>query len=1182
MSSSTTTTTTTTEEEDKKWKEFVAWFDWKRGATLYETMHKIFGAFHSQAYLGTRQRFVSTQGESTFGEYRFLTYADAWMRAQSFGSGLKRASGAKDQLFVAICASNTAHWLIADLASVMYGFALVPIHTSVDVATARYVLEHSDSSVLVTQRDMLAKMFESLRDIASCKLKLVVCVDPFEDFAADERAAVTLFRRHGVVVTTFEAISSDGGANFVPHAPQTDPQAIYSLLYTSGSTGVPKGAVMTMQRWNNFICAPYLMPDPVVTLSMAPLAHVAERQGVWLTTGMGGSIGFFNGDMARIFDDFAALNPTMHSATPRFYNRIYSEFQATLAAQLAAQPHASPESVESDVIRQFSTLLGNRIQFLVTGSAMTSPTVKEFVRRCFGKRLYDGYGTTEAGGIATDDTISRDVDVRLEDVPDLGYLSSDKPFPRGEICVKTKVMIGGYHKNADATREAFTSDGYFRTGDIGQREPNNVVRIIDRKKSVFKLGNGEFVAPEKLEGLFVQSELIAQICVVGDTKWDCLLAVVVPNRRVVVQRHIDADDDAAVARALIADMRRIGTECSLASFEVPWRVLVEWTEFSASNGLLTYSEKMQRRKVEERYRERLHAIYDSLSNAETAAVSSEIDAIVAGGDAVDSLSAVRLQSLLRSKFAVDVSVAQLLQAESKEALLRLATTARSGGANDELSAQLQSAVTRDLELVSGMPMPTLTLVALPQADAPLLLTGATGFVGSFVLERLLNGSVTLSVSCANTTFGDTLAVCGSVPELGSWNVADAVALATSSEAFPQWRCTLALPRNVDVEFKFLLRRANNEHEFEAFDGNRRVRVRAGVDCSVECGSFGRLCTPTVRESALPAQVVALVRGATDDDARKRLLDVLHSRSIAIDDSRLRVVAGDVALPQLGLGTSVYEALARSVGSVVHCAATVNWLSTYAQLRDSNVIGTLNVLEFVSTSSRKRLLHVSTIGVSAGAADGDWLAPHQFVQSSGYNVTKLVAERLTLAFAAELASNGRDPLPIVIVRPGMVSSHSLTGAHNPSDYIPRYVRGCVQLGSFIDDARALLEMIPVDWVAEQIGALALQTTTGVRTITLSNVAHSPTYLAIANAAKAAAAPAPVDVEPYVRWQQRLQRDANVENALYPLLTHFGAERLTMQWRVLDVSRSSRILAADGVDTRPIIGKRALERLVRRFY
>lgn len=94
---------------------------------------------------------------------------------------------------------------------------------------------------------------------------------------------------------------------------------------------------------------------------------------------------------------------------------------------------------------------------------------------------------------------AQNVDVRLEDVPELGYLSSDTPYARGEICVKTKTMIPGYYRNDQATRDAFTADGYFRTGDIGQREADNVVRIIDRKKNVFKIANGEFIAPEQLE-----------------------------------------------------------------------------------------------------------------------------------------------------------------------------------------------------------------------------------------------------------------------------------------------------------------------------------------------------------------------------------------------------------------------------------------------------------------------------------------------------------------------------------------------------------------------------------------------------------------------------------------------------------------------------------------------------------
>jgi hypothetical protein len=357
------------------------------------------------------------------------------------------------------------------------------------------------------------------------------------------------------------------------------------------------------------------------------------------------------------------------------------------------------------VLRQFSTLLGNRIQFLVTGSAMTSPTVKDFVRRCFGKPLYDGYGTTEAGGIATDDTVSRGVDVRLEDVPDLGYTNSDKPYPRGEICVKTKVMINGYHKNSAATKAAFTerrllSHRRHWSARAEQRRAHH-----RSQEECVQARQWRVCGAREARGSVCAERADAQICVVGDTKWDCLLAVVVPNRRVVEQRHIDVE------------RRRGGGARSHRRHATHWQRV----RAGVVRGAVARAGRVDRVLGEQRpadvQREAAapqcrgavsRAVAHTLRIAvdrETAAVSSAIDAVVAGNDAVDSLSAVRLQSVLRSKFAVDVSVAQLLQADSKEALLRIATTARAGGATDELSNELQSAVARDVELLAGMPMP---------------------------------------------------------------------------------------------------------------------------------------------------------------------------------------------------------------------------------------------------------------------------------------------------------------------------------------------------------------------------------------------------------------------------------------------------------------------------------------------
>ena len=1159
--------------------DYEAWaakyFGWKRGGTLFETLQRVFGAYCGEPCLGTRVR----RSDGTLGPYAFLSFSETWTKAQTFGSGLINALAGQRGQFVAICAQNVELWVLADLASVMYGYVLVPMHVTVDVATARYIVEHSESSVLIAQRDVFAKCAEATLNNAN--LRLVVSIDAFELFDADQRSAVSAFRRRGVVVTTVAAVMAAALTPFRPLTPLTDPEAIYTVLYTSGSTGVPKGAVMTTRRWNDFICAPYLMPNPIVELSMAPLAHVAERQGVWLTFCCGGSVGFFNGSMERIFDDFAALRPTMHSATPRFWNRIYSEFQVSLSARVAAEPHRALADVEADVLGSFSSLLGDRIQFLVTGSASTSATVKDFMRRCFKVPVYDGYGTTEAGGISTDDVISRDVDVKLEDVPDLGYLNSDKPYPRGEICVRTKVMIQSYYKNAAATAAAFTPDGYFRTGDIGQRESSTVVRIIDRRKSVFKLGNGEFVAPERLEQHFARSDLIAQLCIVGDTSWDCLLAVVVPNRRVLVQRGVDTANDAAVAQALLADMRRIGSEAGLASYEVPWRVLVEWAEFTAANGLLTYSDKMQRRAVEDRYRARLVELYSSLSKVEASAVSAAIDSIVAPGDAVDSLSVVRLQSMLRNKFAVDLSVSQLLQAAaSKDSLVQLATgPSRAGSNTAEEAKALQAAVASDIAALSVTPSNAEQAPSDAARPRTILLTGASGFIGSFVLARLMNGAVTVTVTCA-TQFGESVALCGSVPQLGSWDVAQAQPLYTSAAVFPQWQCTIELPRDTDIEFKFVVRRPAGGVAFEAFDGNRRVRVPAGVDATLDCGAVGERSEAAVRDALpLPQRVVCIVRAADDAAAAARLADVLRKYDIALPPlapAALQVLAGDVGAPRFGLAPATFDELASAVDTVIHCAASVNWLSSYAQLRSSNVVGTATVLQFVGSGRRKALVHVSTIGVSAGVADGDFLAPERFHQSSGYNVSKLAAERLVQAFA-----NGGGCERCCVVRPGMVAPHPLTGACNRHDYIARYVAGCRLLGAFIDEPAAILEMIPINWVAQQIVRVATAAPASdvrVVTATLTNVERSPSYRAVGLAAvEAGGGGASMQLLPYAQWQARLQ-SAAPSNPLYPLLPFFPRERLAMQWQAVETGRSDWLLRHP-VDSRPEITHDVLKSMVR---
>lgn len=185
-------------------------------------------------------------------------------------------------------------------------------------------------------------------------------------------------------------------------------------------------------------------------------------------------------------------------------------------------------------------LLGGKIKLMSTGSAPIDKKVLDFLKICFSSPIIEGYGLTETatGGGATDlaDPVtghvggpSEAIKIRLKDLPEMEYLSTDKPYPRGEICMTGPCIFKGYYKRPDKTAEAFDSDGWFMSGDVGMIYENGSIKIIDRSKNIFKLSQGEYIAPEKLENVFVLSPYIAQSMIYGDSLQSCLVAIVVPE-----------------------------------------------------------------------------------------------------------------------------------------------------------------------------------------------------------------------------------------------------------------------------------------------------------------------------------------------------------------------------------------------------------------------------------------------------------------------------------------------------------------------------------------------------------------------------------------------------------------------------------------------------------------------------
>jgi long-chain acyl-CoA synthetase len=165
-------------------------------------------------------------------------------------------------------------------------------------------------------------------------------------------------------------------------------------------------------------------------------------------------------------------------------------------------------------------MLGGQMKALITASAPIDPNVLEFLKVCFCVPMHEGYGLTETSGgssctWANDPVVGHVggpvtcVKWRLMDVPEMQYFSTDKPYPRGELCMKGSTVFSGYYKRPDKTAEAFDAQGWFKTGDVALVYPNGSVKIIDRSKNIFKLSQGEYIAPEKLENIFGLSPLVA-------------------------------------------------------------------------------------------------------------------------------------------------------------------------------------------------------------------------------------------------------------------------------------------------------------------------------------------------------------------------------------------------------------------------------------------------------------------------------------------------------------------------------------------------------------------------------------------------------------------------------------------------------------------------------------------------
>uniref|UniRef100_A0A8C2CTH8 Long-chain-fatty-acid--CoA ligase n=1 Tax=Cyprinus carpio TaxID=7962 RepID=A0A8C2CTH8_CYPCA len=479
-----------------------------------------------------------------------------------------------------------------------------------------------------------------------------------------------------VAVPLYDTLGTEAISYIIDKGEQPPkPEDLALICFTSGTTGRPKGAMIThgnvVSNCSAFIKVTegLLKPSPQdVLISFLPLAHMFERvvevhcmlnqtdihisylplahmfervvEGVLLVHGA--RIGYFQGDIRLLMDDLKTLKPTIFPVVPRLLNRmfdkIFGQANTPLKRWLLDFATSRKEAeLKSGVVRKdsmwdkliFSKVqasLGGRVRLMITGAAPVSPTVLTFLRAALGCQFYEGYGQTECTAGCTmslpGDWTAGHVGaplpcnfVKLLDVPEMNYFAANG---EGEVCVKGSNVFQGYLKDPERTSEAIDKDGWLHTGDIGKWLPNGTLKIIDRKKHIFKLAQGEYIAPEKIENIYIRSDPVAQVFVHGDSLQACLVGIVVPDpdflpgwakRRGIEGSYTEMCKSKELKNAILEDIIRLGKEAGLKSFEQVRDIALHMEMFSVQNGLLTPTLKAKRTELRNHFREQIDQLY---------------------------------------------------------------------------------------------------------------------------------------------------------------------------------------------------------------------------------------------------------------------------------------------------------------------------------------------------------------------------------------------------------------------------------------------------------------------------------------------------------------------------------------------------------------------------------------------
>ena len=648
-------------------KEAVEYFQNK---SLIKNNIEKMNRFRDRPCLGRRLKVGENEkGEPIFdNKYTYYTYNDVHVMCKKFAKNLHEK---KDELIykdsyrgldlnlVGIFAKNCIEWVVADMGCQMDSITTATLYATLGREAFKYICDQTKIKTVMVSPDLVDMLCEIKKLYSLEQLSTAILFDMTTN--CDSKKELEKLKNAGFVAYSFVEDFQKENENVKDSDLEiSNPDTIMTICYTSGTTGDPKG-VMLSQR-NLIAVLETLIRDSSLPIdendshiSYLPLAHIFERMVISGFMGVAGKVGFISGTVrTTLFEDMTLLNPTLIFMVPKVLHnirkRIFDKFDSLGGWKKKLAYKAYQTKIENYrkygiithaiydkiIFKRIKSMFGNKLRAVLCSSAPLAKELADDFKVFLSVPLLEGLGMTELAGAAfctnyhdltnfTAGGVTGGTKMIIKSVPDLGYTIDDVidgvNCPAGEICLKGPMIFKGYYKNDKETEKAFDEDGYFHTGDVGRLFPNygNGLKIVDRVKEIFKLSQGEYIIPVKLESVYDNSNYVSQIMIYGNSFMNNIIGIICPEKKLCADalgisvEELEKDEENEKLKELIVnDLLTLANDSHFNGLEKVKYVIITFEGFTVENTCMTPTMKIVRKKVELRFKNRIDNLYKSI------------------------------------------------------------------------------------------------------------------------------------------------------------------------------------------------------------------------------------------------------------------------------------------------------------------------------------------------------------------------------------------------------------------------------------------------------------------------------------------------------------------------------------------------------------------------------------------